>query len=96
MVKQDVPMTASTNARKGVAIVVVAAIAVGSMSEECLKEWDDAKAECLKQLESNDPQYGITGGYMDPKKCARGLVSMRCGGNRIDRDDRGAQPGRRT
>lgn len=78
-----------------VAIVVVAA-AVATMSAECQQEWDDAKKECLRQLESNDPDYGVTGGYTNLKDCARGLVGQRCGGNRYDGDGQGARPGRRT
>jgi hypothetical protein len=27
---------------------------------------------------------GVTGGYTDTKECARGLVSERCGGNRLE------------
>lgn len=81
-----------------VAVVVVVAVAavVATMSAECLQEWKDARKECLKQLESNDPDYGVTGGYVNTKDCARGLVAQRCGGNRYDGDGQGARPGRRT
>lgn len=81
----------------GVVIVVaVAAVAVGSMSAECAEEWDKAFKECRRQADSNDPDYGVTGGYIDMKACARSLVRVGCGGNRVDDGGQGARPGRRT
>jgi len=47
-------------------------------------------------LKSNNPPRGVTGGYGDEVKCARGLVSMQCGGNSVDLDGQPARPGRRT
>lgn len=78
-----------------VAVVIVVAIAVASMSAECVEEWDKAYKECDRQLDSNDPDHGVTGGYTNRKDCARGLVGQRCGGNRYDGDGRVARPGRR-
>ncbi|MBK9264669.1 MAG: hypothetical protein IPM54_33405 [Polyangiaceae bacterium] len=80
----------------GVGVVVLAAAVAGHMSKECQKEWKDAKQKCLDLLDSNDPPRNVTGGYLDTKECARGLVSVRCGGNRIDNEGHGARPGRRT
>ena len=80
----------------GVAIIVaVATVAVGQMSAECKAEWRKAEKECRRQLDSTDPDYGVTGGYINVKDCARGLVSERCGGNRYDGDGQAARPGRR-
>lgn len=78
-------------------VIVVAAVAVvGSMSQECVKEWKSAKDKCADLLEENDPPQGVTGGFVDTKQCARGLVSQRCGGNRVDDGGLIAQPGRKT
>lgn len=77
-------------------VVVVAVAAVATMSADCQKEWDEATEECQRQSDSNNPDYGVTGGYIDIKKCARGLVAQRCGGNRYDGGGLTARPGRRT
>ena len=56
--------------------------------EDCKKEWTEAYRICLemiKQGASARGRRGITGGYLDPDKCARGLVSERCGGNAVNR-----------
>lgn len=82
----------------GVVIVVAAVAVVGHMSPECPEEWRHAKKKCLEYLDSNDPPRGVTGGYLNTKDCARGLVHMRCGGNKHDSedDDLPAHPGRKT
>lgn len=80
----------------GVGVIVLVAAAVATMSAECVQEWEHAYEECLKQLESNDPDYGVTGGYINAKECARGLVRVGCGGNRVDDGGQPARPGRRT
>ena len=56
--------------------------------EDCEQEWAEAYKICLeviKQGASARGRRGITGGYLDPEKCARGLVSERCGGNAVNR-----------
>lgn len=83
----------------GITIVVAVAIvmvAVATMSAECQEEWRKAKDKCADMLEWNDVPRGVTGGYVNTKDCARGLVHVDCGGNRTDDGDRGARPGRRT
>ncbi len=77
-------------------VVVVAVVAVATMSAECVEEWDKAMKECLRQLDLNDPDHGVTGGYVNTKDCARGLVAQRFGGNRYDGGGQPARPGRRT
>ena len=71
--------------------------AVCSSSEEhdCVKEWREARAECVEWIREQQEQdagrrkrrsiKGITGGYTDVESCARGLVSEACGGNRVER-----------
>jgi RHS repeat-associated protein len=51
--------------------------------DDCDKEWNEARKMCNDLLASPNPPRGITGGYKDVKNCARGLVSQRCGGNRV-------------
>jgi RHS repeat-associated protein len=53
--------------------------------DDCRKEWEDAREMCSEELAKQNPSRGITGGYRDVENCARGLVSERCGGNRVDR-----------
>lgn len=92
-------LTASGGITIVVGVVIVAAVvAVAHMSAECQEEWRHAKKKCLEYLDSNDPPRGVTGGYLNTKDCARGLVHMRCGGNRHDSDDDDlpAHPGRKT
>lgn len=79
-----------------VGVIVLAAVAAGEMSKECQREWIQATEKCNELLRSNNPPRGVTGGYTDPRECARGLVSMRCGGNSVDPDGQPARPGRRT
>lgn len=51
--------------------------------EGCAQEWADAYTEC--GLHMGDPAWSkITGGHTDLYNCARGLVSVRCGGNRLE------------
>jgi hypothetical protein len=40
---------------------------------------------CREGLAKPNPSRSITGGYDNLEDCARGLVSERCGGNRIER-----------
>ena len=78
-------------------VVVVAVVAVvATMSAECQQEWRKAKDKCAELLEWNDPPHGVTGGYVDTRECARGLVHVDCGGNRVDEGGQPARPGRRT
>jgi len=78
-------------------VVIVAVVAVAAtMSEECQQEWRDAKDKCAELLELNDPPHDVTGGYVNTKDCARGLVRQSCGGNRYDGNGQPARPGRRT
>lgn len=63
--------------------------------DDCDKQWTAARAQCraliyaqLQQLAGRRKKQsvtGVTGGYSDVEKCARGLVSERCGGNNVDR-----------
>jgi len=60
---------------------------------DCDKEWREARRECrqliFEQLEQRAGRRkkrsvtGVTGGYTDVEECARGLVSERCGGNKV-------------
>ncbi len=62
---------------------------------DCEKEWREARRVCrqliYEQLEQQAGRRkkrnvtGVTGGYTDVEECARGLVSERCGGNRVIR-----------
>lgn len=49
----------------------------------CAEEWARAYEWCAENIGRRD-QRGGTGGYTDLQSCARGRVSERCGGNRID------------
>lgn len=51
---------------------------------ECEKEWEEAYATCRELLSQPHPPRGLTGGYNDLEKCARGFVSEECGGNPMD------------
>lgn len=54
------------------------------VNNDCGAEWAIARARCASYILSPNPPRGITGGYSSVEKCARGLVSERCGGNPID------------
>jgi uncharacterized protein RhaS with RHS repeats len=70
----------------------------GPTPEECEKEWAEALRLCRKlimeQLEQAAGRRkrrsvtGVTGGYTDLQKCAAGLVSEACGGNKVDHGKR--------
>ncbi|HQZ81978.1 MAG TPA: RHS repeat-associated core domain-containing protein [Pyrinomonadaceae bacterium] len=49
----------------------------------CAQEWADAFEWCANNIGKSD-QRGGSGGYSDLYSCARGRVSQRCGGNRLD------------
>jgi len=49
--------------------------------ESCEEEWERAYAICEREIGGDNK--GITGGYTDLYSCARGLVSQRCGGNKV-------------
>lgn len=59
----------------------------------CEREWRDARRTCRQLIYEQMQQaagkrkkrsvIGVTGGYTDVEQCARGLVSERCGGNRV-------------
>lgn len=48
----------------------------------CAEEWSRAIQICADAIRNGN--RGITGGYKDEYSCAKGLVSKRCGGNRIE------------
>jgi hypothetical protein len=60
-------------------------------SPECEEEWDDAEKLC-KDLIAQGGHPLITGGYTDPKQCAKGLVRAECGGNKVNRGPRSSRP----
>jgi len=71
------------------AAVMTAALAIPAEladEEDCLREWEDAYEQCAEELAkpAGGRNRGVTGGYSDLEKCARGLVSERCGGNPVD------------
>lgn len=52
-------------------------------AEECEEEWERAFEICEREIATgNHP--GITGGYTNLFDCAGGLVSQRCGGNKVE------------
>ena len=53
-------------------------------TDRCRKEWEDARERCRNLLSGPNPPRGLTGGYSDIEKCAKGFVSEACGGNPID------------
>ena len=55
-----------------------------SCAYDCDAEWEEAYATCEEELSKPNPNRGITGGYTNLHDCARGLVSQRCGGNRVN------------
>jgi hypothetical protein len=54
-----------------------------AMSPACFSEWLEAKKLCELWINSPNSRGYSTGGYKDINKCAKGLVSMACGGNTI-------------
>ena len=62
--------------------------------DDCIKEWESARKTCreliFEQMEQAAGRRerrsvtGVTGGYTDVEQCARGLVSERCGGNKVN------------
>jgi RHS repeat-associated protein len=52
---------------------------------DCEREWEEAFAMCNDWLSQPNPPQGLTGGHTSVYACAKGLVSERCGGNKIDR-----------
>ena len=56
---------------------------VSGLSDYCEKEWQKAREDCRILLLLPNPPRGLTGGYRDVERCARGLVSVQCGGNPI-------------
>ncbi len=50
--------------------------------DDCELEWESAYRICEKLI-GNGSAVGITAGYTSLRDCARGLVSLRCGGNKI-------------
>lgn len=55
-------------------------------NDDCEKEWEDAFRMCENYNTQRDPPRGVTGGYTNVYQCAKGLVSQRCGGNRVTVD----------
>lgn len=51
--------------------------------EGCAQEWADAFEYCANNMGKPDKRP-FTGGYTNLHDCARGLVSQRCGGNRVE------------
>ena len=60
--------------------------------DDCDAEWEEAYRICEVELAKPNPNPCMTGGYRDVASCARGLVSERCGGNRVDRASSPRQP----
>lgn len=52
------------------------------MTAQCEAEWEEAYEMC-EDLIKKGANNGITGGYQNPKQCAKGLVSEACGGNAV-------------
>lgn len=57
---------------------------MGADTPECRDEWRKARNWCADELEKWAPGPG-TGGYRNLADCARGQVSVHCGGNNLDR-----------
>ena len=63
--------------------------------DDCDREWREARRVCRDLIYEQMQQAagrrkkrsvtGVTGGYTDVEECARGLVSVRCGGNKVTR-----------
>jgi len=59
-----------------------AAEAASNEPETCEQEWDRAYEICEQEM--GGCNTGITGGYTNLYDCAKGLVSQRCGGNKVE------------
>jgi hypothetical protein len=63
--------------------------------DNCFEEWRKAREVCRALIYEQMLQdagrrrrrsvTGVTGSYTDVEQCARGLVSERCGGNKVER-----------
>ena len=51
--------------------------------ESCEEEWKQAYKRCFETI-GDSSRRPLTGGYTSLYDCARGLVSQRCGGNRVN------------
>jgi len=49
----------------------------------CAEEWEQAMNRCKDLFELPHPPRGLTGRHRTVEGCARGFVSMRCGGNAV-------------
>lgn len=56
----------------------------GSYDPDCDQEWKEAREQCKEELAKPHPSRVRTGSYQDVEECARGLVSERCGGNKVN------------
>lgn len=53
-----------------------------AMSPDCQLEWEHAYEMCIQLIGNSDAQH-VTH-YQNVAKCAKGLVSERCGGNAVN------------
>jgi hypothetical protein len=53
------------------------------MADGCADEWKIAFETCERLLAMQNPPRGLTGGHLTVSGCAKGFVSMRCGGNSV-------------
>jgi len=68
--------------------------ATPDQSPECEEEWRKAIIDCERWI-AEGGHLGLTGGYKDPKKCAKGVVRAECGGNKVNRGPQPSRPKRR-
>jgi hypothetical protein len=50
--------------------------------EDCVDQWRRAYEICADQQKRGGGR-GVTGGHRDEYQCAKGLVSQKCGGNKV-------------
>jgi hypothetical protein len=62
--------------------------------KRCDEEEQEAFKTCRDLLASPNPPRGLTGGYLDMKKCMKGFISEECGGNEVKNGAKG-RPGRK-
>ncbi len=84
-----------TNAGRTGRYLAAAGLVCKADDSDCDREWREAMAECTELIREQREQdagrkrprhiRGVTGGYYNVMQCAKGLVSERCGGNKIDR-----------